>query len=295
MPLIINLPRQLRIESMYQLISDAIDEHQNPRDAAITFNFSQLSFADPDGITIFSNLLEWLRKRDVSTALVAMDAERAVVQYMDDCGFFRLYNGKPLRLFAATRDTTMPFRRILVEESHAWLDLIAFPWLAEKLHLTLASLAELKTSVRELFNNIGDHSEENIGCIHMQLYPSNNSMRIAVSDFGVGIPTEIRRTYGVPHDAAAIALAVQEGVSSKPEGRNRGAGLSYLIDNVVGRNGGWVGIYSNHGELTCVSAKDGMKRNQRVRVGFYPGTLVSIDLRTNRIEQVLEERETLEW
>src|SRR5450830_1744934 len=126
---------------------------------------------------------------------------------MDDCGFFRLYSGDPLRLFAATRSTTMPLQKIACVSAHGWLDQIAFPWLAEKLDTTTASIAEFKTCVREIFNNIQDHSTEEIGCMHIQYFPQDKRIRISVSDFGIGIPKEIGRAYQVPNDAAAISLA----------------------------------------------------------------------------------------
>jgi anti-sigma regulatory factor (Ser/Thr protein kinase) len=280
---------------MYEFLGGILDEQHNPRDSDIIFDFAQLGFVDPDGITVISNIIEWLKKRGVATSLRNHNVDHNAIQYMDDCGFFKTYTGKPLRLFAATRNTTIPFRRILVEESHEWLDLHVFPWLAEKLQTTAASLAEFKTCVREIFNNIHDHSAEEIGCIHIQMFPNKQRIRISVSDFGVGIPTEISRVYNVGNDAAAIALAAQEGISSKPKGRNQGAGLSYLIDNVVGRNQGWVGIYSNRGQFTCSPDNENIRRRPRLSNGFYPGTLISMDLRTDRIEQVEEERESLQW
>jgi len=295
MPTIVTLPHRLNVETMYDVIGRAIDEHQKARGQDITFDFSGLSFVDPDGMTVLSNLLEWLKKREVRIALANCDIGQPAIQYMDDCGFFGLYGNGALRTSAATRETTIPFRRLLVEESHEWLDLHVFPWLAEKLQVTTASLAEFKTCVREIFNNIEDHSTERIGCAHIQWFQNEHKIKISISDFGVGIPTEIRRTYQVSDDAEAIALAIREGISSKRNGRNRGAGLSYLIDNVVRRNGGSVSIHSNRGQLTCWPSATGITQHPQASPGFYPETLVSIELRTDRIERVEEQRESLEW
>jgi anti-sigma regulatory factor (Ser/Thr protein kinase) len=87
----------------------------------------------------------------------------------------------------------MPLRKISCAESHGWLDQRAFPWLAAKLQVSTASIAEFKTCVREIFTNIQDHSTEDIGCIHIQFYPNEHRIRISVSDFGIGIPDEIRK------------------------------------------------------------------------------------------------------
>jgi anti-sigma regulatory factor (Ser/Thr protein kinase) len=170
-----------------------------------------------------------------------------------------------------------------------------FPWLAKRLQVSTASLAEFKTCIREIFNNIEDHSTERIGCAHIQWFPNEQRIRMSVSDFGIGIPSEIRRVYPDKDDGEAIALAIQEGISSKRGGRNRGAGLSYLVDNVVRRNQGQLRIFSNHGQLTCSPTEHSVETNTRLSPGYYPGTLISILLRTDRIEPVEEDRESLEW
>jgi Histidine kinase-, DNA gyrase B-, and HSP90-like ATPase/STAS domain len=278
---------------MYEVISAAIDDNR-PRSDDIIFDFSSLAFVDPNGMTVLSNLLEWLQKRGTKIKFRNCDASKIAIQYLDDCGFFTIYEGAPLRIFASARSTTMPLRKISCAESHGWLDQRAFPWLAAKLQVSTASIAEFKTCVREIFTNIQDHSTEDIGCIHIQFYPNEHRIRISVSDFGIGIPDEIRKQFRVPNDAAAIALAIQEGVSSKRGGHNRGAGLPYLIDNVVGRNGGWVGIYSSRGQLTCSPSENGIATKPRLVNSSYPGTMISIDLRTDRIEPA-DEQEDLEW
>lgn len=278
---------------MYPVLGGAIEAGQ-PRDHSITFDFADLKFIDPNGFTVFCNLLEWLRKRAVQVQFANCKNEKEAIQYMDDCGFFRNYEGSPRRVYAATRSTTMPLQKIACIDSHAWLDGMAFPWLAEKLSTTERSLDEFRTCVREIFNNIQDHSSEEIGCIHFQYFPQEDRVRISVSDFGKGIPNEIRTRYNPTNDANAISLATTEGVSSKAGGKNRGAGLPYLLDNVVGRNGGWLGIYSDKGQMTAVNADGTIVKKPRLAAVSYPGTLVSIDLRASAIERI-EGREDLEW
>jgi hypothetical protein len=91
-------------------------------------------------------------------------------------------------------------------------------------------------------------------------------------------------------DHQAILLASKEGFSTKQGGRNLGAGLAILIDNVVDRNGGEVQIYANRGVLICA----GTQRIHYEATAFYPGTLVNIALRTDTIE-LIPDREDLQW
>jgi hypothetical protein len=235
MALTVKLPRNFNVQTMYQVIGAVIDPDQKlPRDQVINFDFSNVAFAEPAGMTAQSNLMEWLIKRGVHGNFIEMDPKSKAIKYIDDCGFFAEYTGRPLSDDAEARNTTIPFGKVLCENSHAWLDLTVFPWLAARLSTNTASLAEFKACLREVFQNIKDHSTEDIGCIHIQYFPASD------------------------------ALAVQEGISSKSGGHNKGAGLTYLIDNVV----------------------------NLVR-GFYPGTLISIGLRTDRIERA--EREDMRW
>jgi len=75
MPTIVTLPHRLNVETMYDVIGRAIDEHQKARGQDITFDFSGLSFVDPDGMTVLSNLLEWLKKREVRIALLTATSD----------------------------------------------------------------------------------------------------------------------------------------------------------------------------------------------------------------------------
>ena len=49
----------------------------------------------------------------------------------------------------------------------------------------------------------------------------------------MGIPQNVRAKMGIGSDQAAIAMACQEGFTTKSTPRNMGAGLHVLIRNVV--------------------------------------------------------------
>lgn len=77
--------------------------------------------------------------------------------------------------------------------------------------------------------------------------------------------------------------------------RNLGAGLSYLIDNIVGRNRGIVRIQSLSGILTCEWQSSGVKKKRRDLQFIYPGTLVEITLDADKIAAGELEAEDLQW
>ncbi|MDE1988064.1 MAG: STAS domain-containing protein, partial [Alphaproteobacteria bacterium] len=191
--LTIRVPSRLSAQRMYGFLNEVIDEDMEPRDDTIGLDFSRLSFSDAAGVTMISNLIEWLRKRGVTVDFSNCDPDDQAISYLDDTGFFETYWGAKLSPFARVRCTTYPFKRLHCSDSHQWIDGNVFPWIANQIGVSVKALAEFKTCVRELFNNIHDHSTEEIGCMHVEKYPVANRLKIAVSDFGVGIPNEVRK------------------------------------------------------------------------------------------------------
>jgi hypothetical protein len=156
-------------------------------------------------------------------------------------------------------------------------------------------LYEVKTCLSELFNNIKDHTQFDIGSIFVQHYPNENRVSISLSDFGLGIPEKVKETVPGLSDSAAIVQAVQEGFTSRSTPGNAGLGLDYLLRTVVGTNDGAVTIFSLGG-IVEFQKKDGKICHKVLQnVGFCPGTTIDINLRTDLIEWIPQEREELEW
>ncbi|MDB5735597.1 MAG: putative CheA signal transduction histidine kinase [Alphaproteobacteria bacterium] len=292
MSLQVPLPWTLNADTMHSLLGAAIYQGA-PIDNHVQLDFYRVNFVEPAGVVILSNLIEWLRKRGVIVEYINADTQRRGVEYLDDTGLFATYWGASLSQFAKLRGTTFPFRALQCANSHQWLDGNIFPWLQARLNIRRSSLYGFQACVREIFNNIIDHSEEDVGCMHVQLLPNIHRMKIAISDFGIGIPTEVRRAVPGLSEPAAIARATQEGFSSKG-GKNRGAGLSYLVDIIVKNNNGWLGIYSGNGAVTFNHVT--RFPNVRLMAGSYPGTLISMIFRTDDLANDSdEESEDLIW
>ena len=280
----IEAPYRIQPLSTFQILRLAITQDLKPTDDEICLDFSRTNFVEAAGIVSLANLIDWLRARMVTVTYTGCDPQRAAISYLDDTGFFAAFWGTPLTVYARNRSTTYPFRQLECADSHQWIDGNVFPWIANRCGVPERAFDEFKACIRELFNNIKDHSTLEIGCMHVQEYPNVSKMKIAVSDFGVGIPHEVRKVVPNISDPAAIIQATKEGFTSKPGGRNMGAGLSYLIDNVVCRNHGSVSIYSGTGQGHFRRAANG-SRNESVALSqtYYPGTLVSMTLRTDMI------------
>jgi len=209
MAITVSIPSNFDLSTMYPVIGETINDELRPRSKTINFDFSRLAWAAPDGMTVLSNLIEWLKKRGVTGSFIGCNPKNRAQQYMDDCGFFEEYSNGPLRETNAVRSTTQQIRKVACAGSVEWLDQL-IPWLSDCLGTTKGTLAEFKTSLREIFLNIEDHSTEEIGCVHVQWFPNGGYVHFSISDFGVGIPTEIARVYETNSDAHALAIATRE-------------------------------------------------------------------------------------
>ncbi|MEK8128647.1 ATP-binding protein [Paenibacillus filicis] len=289
----VRLPSQFDSESMYSFISNTLNEENEPHSNEISFDFRPLEFITPVGVTVLSNLIGKLMKHGTKVSFVYRAPNRLIkfcpIAFLDDSMFFKHYLGNSLDGYARLRPTTLPLSNVTYAKSHDYLT-STMVWLASKLSLTKKSLGDVETCMKEVFNNIKDHSSEKIGSVFVQQYPRNNTVMFAISDFGVGIPFHIQRIHPSLSDGEAIRLAVQEGFTTKTSPRNRGAGLDFLLHNVVKNNKGFVYIHSNRGILNCTGdGNGGIKFEVKNTAGFYPGTLLEINFRTDTIENEEEE------
>lgn len=290
--MIVDLPRNFDRESMYQLIDQTIDSDMEPRSKEIIFNFVTLKFIRPVGVTVLSNLIGRLKKYGVRVTFQYPHANRknrnCPISFLDDSMFFKHFLKETLDISASLRGTTMPLENVSYSGSYQYLS-NAMRWLSHKLNLTEQSLGDIEMCLQEVFNNIQDHSAESSGSVFIQHYPTEKTVMIAISDFGVGIPHNIQRYEPFLNDAEALRLSIKEGYTTKTSPRNLGAGLFTLLQNVVINNKGSVYIHSNHGILNCNYDGTGIELTQMNHKGFYPGTLLEINFRTDTIENIEEE------
>ncbi|QAT66804.1 ATP-binding protein [Bacillus glycinifermentans] len=296
----VKLPYRFTKDTMGGLIDKVITKDFFPKDQEITFDFCSLDYIEPSGVTILSNLFEWLKARDVRVKLKTPKkvpiGRDSGLKYLDDSMFFNRYLRKTLYNNSRVRKTTLELQNVTYSGSYQWLGSTFIPWLSKEMCLSQSSLDTIKMCFGEIFNNINDHAEENIGCIFAQHYPRINEIQISISDFGIGIPNTIRKVDPFLTDTEAIEKAVEEGYSSKSTPQNRGVGLSTLVKNVVGNYGGKVHIQSLHGILTC-------KQNNSNEVwikskqgnSYYPGTFIEIVLDTRNFEEEINDKEEFEW
>lgn len=119
------------------------------------------------------------------------------------------------------------------------------------LHLAPIHAEPICYIVSELVRNVLEHSDSKSGAfVAAQYYPNTNTIRIGISDVGVGITKTIRHSHHALDDSQAIRLALTPGITgtTKREGgteQNAGAGL-FFVKSIAATNGDFFGIYSGH-------------------------------------------------
>jgi anti-sigma regulatory factor (Ser/Thr protein kinase) len=183
---------------------------------------------------------------------------------------------------------TVPLQLIAHDQAFSYLSFRLVPWVADILKLPKQSLESLRACLEEIFHNVNDHSGVPIGCAFAQHYERTSEIQIAVSDFGVGIPSRVRTVLPTLNDQQALRQASMEGFTTKSNVQNRGAGLTNLI-RFVTRVGGNVLIASERAELVASPRPDGHKITARRSQDVYPGTLVRVILKTQALRSVAED------
>ncbi len=291
----LQLPPYLIDHHLFQAFQNFLDENQN-LPTEIEVDFSGIIHIKPPSVAFLSNMTHWFRSMGSEVSFLGLDLSNEAIKYLDDSLFFELHQGQKLSPASSCRQTTIPVRQLARRDSHGWLEYTFLPWLIEKSGLTKNSLAEVKSSLQELINNISDHTEFEEGCIFGQWYPKTNKILITVADFGVGIPSNIRTVSPDLSDSDSLVKAAEDGFSSKSLPTNRGAGLYLLLLNIVQRFDGVVTIRSGLGFAKFVNQSGSIYVIQNEKCGYCVGTTIDIVLQTDKIPYEDDnEEEDFEW
>jgi len=138
--------------------------------------------------------------------------------------------------------------------------------------------------VWEIYDNAFLHSESSIGVFSCgQFFWRMGLLKLAVVDFGIGIPANFRRHLKAHPfveqltSAQCLRWAFQQGSTTKPDTTRRGNGL-VLLKEFVNVNHGRLEIYSQNGYALIEGGKEKFSN----RRSFFEGTLVNITLRCDK-------------
>jgi anti-sigma regulatory factor (Ser/Thr protein kinase) len=139
-------------------------------------------------------------------------------------------------------------------------------------------LTILQTSLDEIFLNVADHAQASgIAFSYIYYDQKNKLIRVAVCDFGVGIPASLKKSYPdkYTNDTEALRDSLEIGVSARTNPHNKGFGLDLVVSNLSSDE--MLRIVSNKALLFCKSADKNIKIYP---LDFdFPGTLIYFDVK----------------
>lgn len=294
------LPKNLNKLTIRQVVikfRQYVDDFSNGSELLI--DMTKVEFIDPAGMVSLSNIIQWSKKnKSVEITFLVddrtqNDKNRSAMEYLSDCGFFANFGEPDIFKQPKLRSTTLSLKGVEAKQAYQWKQRELLFWLRRQTNRK-NEFSSIGVAIDEIFNNISDHSMENIGCIFGQFYPKINQIVISISDFGVGIPQTIRETFNLTlSDDELIEYALTEGVSSQSVPQNRGAGLSNIMKTLTRDSIARVTIISNCG---MIELSDNQVVAKKLFKESYPGTFFEliIDVANEKLYDS-EEEEEFEW
>lgn len=243
---------------------DALLLAQNPLGLAPpTFDLRGVSLITPAAIVQLAALCQHSARASRMVRILADDS--AVRRYLVRCGFVAVVSEtaqiEPAieRVWSQRyggRDGSNPMLIELnrIENGAALPKLLdRFVWvLRHRLKYGKRDAYDVTTAVSELSQNAFDHNAGMAGFVAMQVYGkgSRRFLEIAVSDFGDGFLTSLRRNpknVGIRSDLEAIQRAMKLGVSEHDD-PTRGTGLHHLLE-ITYRHQGAIQIKSGRSKV----------------------------------------------
>jgi hypothetical protein len=245
---------------------------------AVTFECGNVRMFTPLGLNLLASLIHnlHLHGREI---LFIPPSDPKTLQYLTDQGFFTEFQfvDSKSQLKQARRSTSVMLRRM-----HEFLG--SYPievadWLSRNSAVPPEAVRDMVAiTLPELMNNVFDHSSSPIGCcVCAQAYKREGKLTLSVTDLGIGFLESLLPRYThLGREQDAIALAVQEGVSSLSTRHNAGRGL-YILCDWVKRQQGEVEIISKDGKWKQFP---GGRIEQETLDFPFPGTCINMHVPT---------------
>jgi len=173
---------------------------------------------------------------------------------------------------------SIPYREDRTLNKNDLLDYLKSKWLGRGwVNVSVGLRDAIVGHVWEIYVNAFEHANSAVGIFSCgQHYPNKGLLDLTVTDFGVGIPSNVRWFARNPELPAgrAIQWAFQPGTTTKPNGMGRGMGLD-LLKEFVRVNNGRLEVFS-HDAYARIGENE---ERYEIRDKPFEGTLLNISLR----------------
>ncbi|MEW6036682.1 MAG: ATP-binding protein [Pseudomonadota bacterium] len=241
----------------------------------IWFDFSRCDFLQPNAVVFLGGLARMIPRWGGEAQFLETTIREEVRINLLQNGFAHAMGAE----VPPWQGNSIPYREYPCQDEDVIVQDLRQNWLGRGwISLSEALASEILGQMWEIFGNAFEHSETPIG-VHScgQYFRRRHVLTLSVGDFGVGIPTKVRRFLHLPQLSGADAMrwAFQRGTSTseRPTRGPRGVGLDLLKELVCKTNGAMV-VYSHDGHARI----DRHGEKYENFAPFFEGTLVHIRL-----------------
>ena len=278
---------------------------------------ARMNFSDPSSLHITTNE-SWISVHPVVLTMIAAlgmtvdpgkisvdDITASSGHYLARMGLFEML-GYPPPMHIKEHEPAGRFIQLTeIKDSNQLTEFLSN--LQPLLHLEPQQANSIRYIVSELVRNVLEHSQSKFGAIvAAQYFAKTNTVRIGISDTGLGIWSTIHESHTARTDMDALKLALTPGITgttSRPGGTdfNAGAGL-FFIKSIAKINRDFFMLYSGNAMFKLLKASndqkntlnanpDRDKHSERSDLPSWQGTVVGIDLslsNTAELDELLE-------
>ncbi len=246
----------------------------------IVFDFSRCNFLRPNAIAFLGGLARLVDNRGGQVLFDWKSVNDKVLTILRQNGFAATFEYKDL---LGGPGNSIPYREDNAYANNVETNVVnylKFKWLGNGwVHVSSKLRDAIVGRVCEIYDNAFSHSGSRIGVFSCgQYFWQMQVLKLAVVDFGVGIPMRVRKYFKRQGLDAKFCLtwAFQEGTSTI-KGIGRGNGLS-LLKEFVKVNHGTLEVYSQDGYALISDEKENFSNRQ----SFFKGTVVNITFRCDK-------------
>lgn len=240
----------------------------------LKFEFSQCNFLRQNAVAFLGGLAKLVEHRRGSVQFAWDSLQSDILANLEKNDFLKTFGN----CIGTSPGNSIPYRQDMEQDNSELVDYLKSKWLGRGwLHVSPHLRNAIVNRVWEIYANAFEHAESPIGIFSCgQHYPNKHELALTVVDFGVGIPSNVRKFIGNPVIPAANTLewAFQSGASTKSNGLWRGVGLD-LLKKFVKLNDGRMLLFSHEGYAKITKNEESYRNHS----AFFQGTLVNITLR----------------
>jgi anti-sigma regulatory factor (Ser/Thr protein kinase) len=252
------------------------------------------SFFEPFDVLVFTGfIIHQLHLRN-RTSIYATNP--LTNDYIREIGLIDFYTGnyhKSKTIQSIPKYTAMPIKRLDRERMQEYIN-------ATQLYFQNfcagKDLGMLNVVLAELLNNAYDHAHSDLGAyVFCQYYPNLRVIKLAVADFGIGIPHSVNnyrlgeKETSLP-DIDCVKWAIKENKTTKSIPQNMGKGLDLLKTFLKTSNNHWV-LYSDKVKMKAAPWGNRYEQNP---IAHFKGTIAQIKIRIDSL-QPLEFESDFDW